>query len=76
MNIQLELDKLKTKSKRSYRGNSIPIGSQLGKILISSSGSFEIANAIRVSESNGLPIKVTMSIEYSRSIIEKINAGK
>lgn len=76
MKTHLEYEKLKIKSTRTYSGNSIPIGSPLGRILISSSSSIEIANAIRKSKTTNASIKVTFSVEESKNIIDKINAGK
>lgn len=76
MSIQLELDKLQRKSTRNYSGNSIPVGSPLGRILISSSGSIDIANAIRKSKSKDSTIKIRLSAEDSKTIIDKINKGK
>ncbi len=76
MKIHLESEKLKIKSTRSYSGNSIPVGSPLGRILVSSSSSVKIANAIRSSKSDNKSIRVKFSSEDSKSLINKINSHK
>lgn len=56
---------------RSFKGSSVPVGSKMGKILISSKDSAKVANAIRATVKGD-----SRTVTLSKSTISSLKAAR